>query len=211
MKHIFQKEGSILWVMFTKVQIRIFFSKKNMSCFKRSWTIFESICWKKGISLWFKLKKFHLPSHKKVFNSWSQKIFKKVQFFESFFLERSPLFLWRKFNSLSQIFENPVQSFWVKFNQRAQFFALCWKKGSILWVTLKSSTLWVTLKWRFNSLSHVKKKVQFFESCQKGSILWLFLWKGSILLSRIQRKCSFLWVTREKQSFGSYQKKKFNS
>ena len=74
--------------------------------------IFEWYCWK-----------FHLPIHKS-FKSWSQIIFKKVQFFVS----------WKK----------KVQFFRV---QKCSILWLMWEK-TILWVisiNKKSSILWVVL------------------------------------------------------------------
>ena len=62
------------------------------------------------------------------------------------------------------------------------------KEGSILW-------LWVVYIWqRFNSLNHIQKEVQFFEShLKKGSILWdTFRKKGSILWVILRKKINSL-------------------
>ena len=52
------------------------------------------------------------------------------------------------FNSLSYV------------EKRVQFFELCWKKGSILWVMLKKGFNSLSyVKKRFNSMSHLEKKM----------------------------------------------------
>ena len=71
---------------------------------------FLSNSWKKGLILGFKLKKFHLSSHKKIILG-VKKIFKKFNSLSIFFL--------KKFNSLSP------------FVKRVQFFGWCWEKKGV--------------------------------------------------------------------------------
>ena len=190
------------------------------------------------------------------FNSLSQIFDNTVQFFESY--------LAQGFNSLShveervQFFEShstSVQFFepyskkcsilWVVFKS-VRFCESYQKKSSILWVIFfwkksflwviwrKRLILWVIWRKRFNSLSHLEKEVQFFESYSRkerfksashnqemrSSNLRVILKKrvqffesywerGFNSLSHIEKEGSILWVTFKKKfnSFDSYRSK----
>ena len=155
------KEGSILRVIFKKVQFFYYVQKKK-----------KTIHWVIG------KKGFNSLSHKK----WVQffELFlkrKKVQFFETcskvgsilcVMLNRRVQYCvscWTEgFNSLSHV-EQKGSILWVMLNRRVQFFESCWTEvGSILCVIFKkSSSLWVIFKKGFNYVSHIRK-IQFFES-----------------------------------------------
>ena len=188
--------------------------------------VFES-CKKKVLKSLILVRRVHF------FESYPRKRFNSLNFFEQkvtsekilcvMLFKRSSILGVGKINSLnysrfkygSHIKESSI--LWVQLNQKAQFFALCWKKELNSLSHVK----------KFNSLSHTEKKVQFFQLCKKRfnslspvkkvqffdcffgekvQFFWV-VFKVFNSFSRIQRKCSFLWVTREKQSFGSYQKK----
>ena len=128
---IFFKKGSILWVMFTKVQIWIFLEKKKCHVVKGVGPFLSEFVEKKKKkhkSLIQIEKKFHLPSHKKVFNSWSQKNLQKGSILWVIFLGKKSTFFVKKVQFFESNFWKSGSILWVKFNQRAQFFALCWKK-----------------------------------------------------------------------------------
>ena len=101
------------------------------------------------------------------------------------------------FNSLSHFFGKEFNSFFWKKKvtfkkKRVQFFESYKKKSSILWVVLiKGSIRWVKRK-RFNSVSHIQRKVQFWESCEKRVQFFQSYWK-------------------KVQFCGSYSRKRFNS
>ena len=83
-------------------------------------------------------KKFHLPSHKKaILILGVKKNLQKGSILWVIFLGKKPTFLWRKFNSLSQIFENPVQSFESSLTKGLNSLRYVEKKSSILWVTFQ--------------------------------------------------------------------------
>ena len=71
-----------------------------------------------------------------------------------------------------------------------------------LWVLKKSPFLWFNFfSKKFKYLSHVKKKVQFFESCEKGPSIW------------IEKKEQFFesnWAKEKVQFFESYFQQKKN-
>ena len=166
-----------------------------------------------------------------------KKIFKKFNSL-SFFFEKSPILwvlLWRGFNSLRQIFENPVHSFESSFSEGLNSLGDVENKGSILWVTLKkkSSILWVVVKKIFNSLSHTEKistlwvmlkKVPFLESCKKKVQFFQSYSKKKVFnpLPHLRKKFNPLGHFEKKvqsfgsfwervvQSFESYSRKKFN-
>ena len=150
MNHVFQK-GSILWVMLKKKFNAESHVQKRVNHF---WVILL----KKKVSIpWSKLKSSISRVTKKFQTSWSQIIFKKVQFFESFCEEGS-------FNSFSPLVKR-IQFFESKF----------WKSGSIVEVTFKkSSILWVVFKKNVQfcgsekcSIESPKKWVQFFASWKR--------------------------------------------
>ena len=132
---------------------------------------------------------------------------KSVQFFEWFFKRFNSFesyFRRKRFNSLSHIWKEKDSILWVILKN--QFFQSYWK-------TSFRVNFWKK-RW-FNSLSHVKKKVQFWVKFRKreGSILWVFFFlKNTNYLSHILF-WTILWVTfkNKVQFFGSHSKTKFNS
>ena len=88
---------------------------------------------------------------------------KKVQFFESFFLEKSSIFY--GFDSLSRIQTKVSSILWVILQK---------EEGSILSVTFKKFNSLSYIQRRFNSLSQLKKINSNWEEVHKrGSILWV--------------------------------------
>ena len=196
-----EKKGSILWIMFLGEFILLKKRFNSESHVQKGSIIFEWYCWKKVSIPWSKLKKGSISRVTKKFLSWSQIIFKKVQFFESFCEEGSILcLLVKSVQFFESNFENPVQFFESHSKKRVQFCESCSKRmfnsvdqksvqlslrkmGSILCVMKKKKVqfFWVTKK-GFNSLSHMKrfKRLEFLEwviLVKKGSIL-RFFWKN---------------------------------
>ena len=103
-------------------------------------------------------------------------MFKKVQFFESFF--------WKEFN-FRVFFEKEVTfKKWVRF-----FESYLKKESSILWVILQKeegSILLVTLK-KFNSLSYIQRRFNFESLSQIKT-------KVQLLLEEVHKRGSILWV-----------------
>ena len=94
----------------------------------------------------------------------SKKFFqkKKVQSFESYFSDTTKVEVFQSFSVQVQFFESSFFFFWQKFNsvshqKESNSLNQTWKKNSSLCV-------------KFNSSSHIVKKVQFFESCLKKKI-----------------------------------------
>ena len=128
------------------------------------------------------------------------------------------------------------ESFWKKssinsLNHQKMFLYFDWyfsenqfiessflQKGLILWDISKrkfKSSSHIEKKKRFNSLSQVQQKVQFFESCSKKKKQFFQSWSTKSSIFRVMfRKSSILWVKKIMkifQFFESYPKKGFNS
>ena len=146
-------------------------------------------------------------------------MFKKVQFFESFFLKRVQFFeflnflkekshiqkmgsiLWvifkKKFNSLShtpkrrRFHAQKKKQFFELHSKKVQFFESEKEKFNSYWeeVHKRGSIQWVIYK-EFNSLSHCWNK-------QKGSILWVIFWDG-IIFKKLKKN---LDSTKKKAQF----------
>ena len=208
------KKGSILWVMLKKVQI--FEKKLWKNQFLESFCEEGSILW---IMFFFFLKKkkrfnslSHIQKSFRFFESYQKKsnlwvIFcqKKIHFFES--LEEKSSILWvmlKKCAILWVVFKKVFGSLsHIRKNQTFGSYLL--NKSSLLWVSWgkKSSLLWVNWRKRFNSLSYVAKRVQFFESYQKNSILCIISQNFNPFFGSYQRKSSILWVIFSKKKFNS--------
>ena len=170
------KKSSVLWIVFLRQAqfFECFFSKK-IQFFESHSKKFNSLSHAPEISiLWviffLKKKKFSSSSHVKE-GSIHLVMFKKVQFFESFF--------WKEFN-FRVFFEKEVTfKKWVRFFESylKKESSILWvilqkEEGSILLVTLKKTILWVKLK--EGSILWVRKKTTQIEKVHKrGSILWV--------------------------------------
>ena len=167
-------------------------------------------CWKEGFNL-------YESCFSKRFNSLNHFV-KRVQFFESPSEECSILWLkflkirfnclnhiQKEFNSVSRV-QKECSILWIR-----KVFNWVSKMGSILCVMKKKKKVqffWVTKRvqffesnWKkFNPLSHIPDKVQVFESFwekKSGSILWV-VFRMFNSFSRVQKKCSILWIIWEK-------------
>ena len=104
----------------------------------------------------------------------------------------------QRFDSLSRIQQNLCHSekknsfLWI--NKKVQFCESHSRKNSDFRVIFKKgSILWVKKSWKFfNSLSHIQKRVQFFDSCEKK-----FNFYESCLFQK-KKKSSILWVIKIK-------------
>ena len=166
--------------------------------------------WKKKASSLRVIKKKKVQFFESSFKNINFKSLRQVPFFESY--EKS--ILWEIFPKKSL---NHLKT-WITCKKMFNSLSRIEKKkeGSILW-------LWVVYIWqKFNSLNHIRKEVQFFEShLKKGSILWdTFRKKRFNSLSHFEKKGPFfesdlekgsiLWVRFRKKftSLSHVQKKK---
>ena len=199
------KNVSILWV-FLKKEVQIFESYwENKGSI--IWVIFNSLSHieKKKIKPWVKLKKAHfLESHfskkknsilgvtfKKGFNSLSHIGKKKVQFFESYWENKGSI-IWVIFNSLSHI-EKKINP-WVKL-KKVHFLE------SHFFFSKKKLFLESRSKKKFNSLSHIQKRVQFFAPYSRKRVQFLPSYskeKSVQVFWVIWKEGSILWVIFKK-------------
>ena len=175
------------------------------------WVFFKKILWvlnKKSSLSQSKKVKFFESDSKKRFNSM---IHLRVQFFESLFSHKKVPFPGHKVQFFElhwkvQLFESFLLSekkgsiLWVVFRKKVQFWESYSKEGSILRVIYqmgslhsdilkRSSILWVIFSEKKSILlSHVQKKVHFFESYSQ---------KKFTSLSHIRKK-QILWVIFKK-------------
>ena len=182
-----------------KVELLESYCKKTSTL----WVILRRGSKKKSSILWVIYKEFNSLSNflKKSSILWVF-FWHKVQFYESYFLIK-----WS--NSLRHLKEKGCNSLRI------------WKKGlnslthiknSILW-DMKKSILWVIFKKfdslshtkqkKFNSWSHIWRKVQFFES--KKSVLWVKIKRVQFFESRFCLKNSILWVIFSRRFHSSNQ------
>ena len=188
---MFEKKGSILWVMLKR---RVHFCQ-----------------WKEG---------FHSVSLFRFKNQFCESCFEKVQFFESsfwvIFMREVQLFesFFSKQSSILSIWKKKFSSIlWVKKKKEVIFK----EKGfnSVRHFGETRSFLWVMEKSGFNSLSQFEKifashwkKIQFFESCKKvahmkerfNSLRHFEKIKGFNSLSQNEKKTSTLWVILKRGS-----------
>ena len=143
-------------------------------------------------------------SHWKKFNPWVK--LKKVHFLEFNFLKKKKgsileVTFKKKFNSLSHI-QKKSSILGVTF-QKVQLFESHSKKIQFFESYTKHvQFFWVTTEKEFNSLSHIRKRVQIYESYKKrfslnlfstqGSILWVMFLKKKVLESNFKQG-SILW------------------
>ena len=192
LSHTFK--SSILWFIFSKG------------------SILESHIFWRGSSLWVILKK------KKNRVQFSESIYKRVQFIETYSKKRVQFFesYWKK-KKKKQFFESLWEKcsiLWVTFKKKGSILRVKLKKGSILWVIFSKNDqfiLWVIhcVKKKYSlsqteketfSLSHVEKKCSIFDP-----IVW-------VILKKVQKD----WILRmnhicEKGLVVRAFKKEFNS
>ena len=140
--------------------------------------------------------------------------------------KKSPI-LWIKFQKHKFQVSASGTILWViwKINSLRNFSQKIFKSFENMNHMQKKNVQFVESYWkkrRFDSLSHIWKKVQFFEShlSKEGSILWVILRKRFYSLNHIQKKGQFfasdleksslLWVMFKKKThfFESYSQKK---
>ena len=184
--------GSLLW--------DIFLSRKkgsiSESCSKQVGSISTSECWKKEF-------KFYESCWRKGFNSLGHVEKKQIQSFEAYSMGR----IQKGFNSLTHFSKNQKPILWV-----------IWKKGSILWVTLKRRVPFCESykkRW-FNSLSHIfsKRFNSWSHFLLRVQCLEFFFWKNYILCITFKKKFNSLCHVQQKkkiQFLWVISKKKFSS
>ena len=164
----FLTHGSILWVI-------CFNSLRSFLCVIWFNSLSQKNAKKKGWNLFIFKKIQFFASYSKKFNS-SSHIWRKVQFFDSLrrIVQRQKRV---QFNSLRRIQRtkkgcNSLRRIWKKswilwlIFKKNQLFE-SWKNNSLSnfqWVILENTNSLTDTKQKFNSLSHIWRKVQFFES-----------------------------------------------
>ena len=150
-----KKKGSILWVKFKKRSFKSLsnFSRRfnSPSLFKQSFQFFASCSKKKRIQFF--------ASYSKTKDSILCVVFKekRVQFFASYSKKKG-------WNSLRRIWKKSW-ILWLILKKNQLFES--WKNNSLSnfqWVILENTNSLTDTKQKFNSLSHIWRKVQFFES-----------------------------------------------